>query len=104
MSKENFKIMRKSNENKNLIYEDSSCIVYCNVADFRDEVCWTTILSVQDKKNTQQLKLTAEQKLEVYRRINYSMLKDLNKHIYVTESGIIEEKPQSLEIPLLDWK
>lgn len=104
MGKENFKIMRKSNENKNTIYEDPSCIVNCNVADFRDEVYWTIILSAHTNETIQQVQLTNEQELEVYRRINYLTLKDLNKQIYVSRLGFIEEAPQSLDVPLLDWK
>ena len=104
MCKENFKIMRKSNENKNTIYEDSSCIVNCNVADFRDEVYWTIILSSHNKETRQQIPLTNEQELEVYRRINYLILRNLNKQIYVTKLRVIRDAPQSLEIPLLDWK
>ncbi|MGM0219063.1 hypothetical protein IGI43_002173 [Enterococcus sp. AZ126] len=52
----------------------------------------------------QQIQLTNEQELEVYRIINYLILRDLNKQIYVTRLGFIEEDPQSLEVPLLDWK
>lgn len=104
MGKENFKIMRKSTENKNTIYEDPSCIVNRNVADFRDEVYWTIILSVHTNEIMQQIQLTNEQELEVYRGINYLTLKDLNKQIYVSRLGFIEEAPQSLDVPLLDWK
>jgi len=103
MCTENFKIITKATEKDNLIYSDSSCIVYCNVADFRDDIFWTVILWAQNNKNTQQVKLTSEQVIEVYRRINYLTLKELSKQVYVSTLGWIEEIPQSFEAPLLDW-
>ncbi|ALS36600.1 hypothetical protein ABID30_003133 [Enterococcus rotai] len=104
MGKEKFQIMTKATEKENLIYSDSSCIVYCNVADFRDDIFWTVILWTENKKNTQQIKITNEQVLEVYKRINYLTVKELSKQVYVSRLGFIEEAPQSLDVPLLDWK
>lgn len=104
MSKEQFQIMTTATEKENLIYSDPSCIVYCNVADFRDDSFWTVILWSEDKKDNQQIKLTNVQVLEVYRRINYLTVKELGKQIYVSKFGFIEDAPISLEIPLLDWK
>lgn len=104
MSKEKFQIMTKATEKENLIYSDSSCIVYCNVADFRDDSFWTIILWSENKKDNQQIKLTNVQVLEVYKRINYLTVKELSKQIYVSKLGLIEDAPMSLEIPILDWK
>lgn len=104
MSKEKFQIMTKATEKENLIYSDSSCIVYCNVADFRDDSFWTVILWLENKKDNQQIKLTNVQVLEVYKRINYLTVKELSKQIYVSKLGLIEDAPMSLEIPILDWK
>ncbi|WP_206913515.1 hypothetical protein IGL98_003469 [Enterococcus sp. DIV0840] len=104
MSKEKFQIMTKATEKENLIYSDSSCIVYCNVADFRDDSFWTIILWSENKKDKQQIKLTNVQVLEVYKRINYLTVKELSKQIYVSKLGLIEDAPMSLEIPILDWK
>lgn len=104
MSKEKFQIMTKATEKENLIYSDSSCIVYCNVADFRDDSFWTVILWSENKKDNQQIKLTNVQVLEVYKRINYLTVKELSKQIYVSKLGLIEDAPMSLEIPILDWK
>ncbi|MBO0447638.1 hypothetical protein JZO78_14995 [Enterococcus ureilyticus] len=104
MSKEKFQIMTKATEKENLIYSDSSCIVYCNVADFRDDSFWTIILWSENKKDNQQIKLTNVQVLEVYKRINYLTVKELSKQIYVSKLGLIEDAPMSLEIPILEWK
>lgn len=104
MSKEKFQIMTKATEKENLIYSDSSCIVYCNVADFRDDSFWTIILWSENKKDNQQIKLTNVQVLEIYKRINYLTVKELSKQIYVSKLGLIEDAPMSLEIPILDWK
>lgn len=104
MEIENFKIIRKAEDMNNLIYEDSSCYVYCNVADYRDKVLWTVILSAWNRITEQDIELTKNQKNEVYKRINYSTVNDLNKQLYVDKLGMIEQAPESLTIPLLDWR
>jgi hypothetical protein len=50
-----------------LMYEDISCIVTCNVADFRDSVWWVTILTVFDKGKQLNVLLNGDKQLEVYK-------------------------------------
>ncbi|MEI5990481.1 hypothetical protein A5881_001974 [Enterococcus termitis] len=104
MKKENFKIITKATGMKNLIYEDSSCYVYCNVADYRDEVLWVGIISIQDKKNMTNIQLKTIQKDELFRRINYLSTRELHKQVYTNDFGLVNLKPHSLEQPLLDWR
>ncbi|MGC6768035.1 hypothetical protein [Enterococcus sp. LJL51] len=78
MNSENFSIHTRQNERDNLIYEDVSCVINCNIADFRDEVYWILILSVKDKRNNNDSQLTLPQHQEVLRRINYLTIKKMN--------------------------
>ncbi|MGC6768026.1 hypothetical protein [Enterococcus sp. LJL51] len=98
--KERFTIVINSSEKSNLIYKDLSCEVYCNVADFRDNVYWTILLKAE--KDGEKIGLTVKQKEEVYRRINYLSMKKSNKQVYVDELGFIEEPPYDLETLLLE--
>lgn len=91
-----------SNGDENLIYEDSSCKVVCNVSDFRDTTWWVTILEVYDKEKNRPILLTNKKLMEAYQRITSEVNKQGMKEIYTTKFGFIRVvKDISYEKPLL---
>ncbi|MGC6768021.1 hypothetical protein [Enterococcus sp. LJL51] len=102
MTNKNFSIITTPKEHDNLMYEDASCVIKCNIADFRDEVYWILLLSVKDKKTDDYCQLTSFQQAEILRRINYWTLKEYKRQLFETEAGFIETAPDNLEVPLLE--
>ncbi|MHC5215100.1 hypothetical protein ACYSNR_00425 [Enterococcus sp. LJL128] len=104
MTNENFNVITKYNEKINLLYEDLSCIAYCNVVDFRDEVLWVGLSYVENKLTKKNVKLNSKQNKELFRRINYMTIKKMNKQVYEESLDFIEEPPHDLNTPLLEME
>lgn len=75
---------------KELTYEDSSCIAIVNVADFRERILWVTLIKVINKNNQMIIKVTDNQKMEIYKRVSADVIKHGKSGIYVEKVGIIE--------------
>lgn len=87
---------------KTIVYEDISCKVSCNVADFRDPVWWLGIMYVYDKKKNENIKVDREKKKEIYQKIEQHLSVDHNIHeIYTTEFGGIKDTDLDDQIFLL---
>ncbi|WP_026907685.1 hypothetical protein [Paucisalibacillus globulus] len=92
---------------KTLIYEDTSCKVICNVADFRDPTWWIDIIKIVDKRNNESYPpFKSDKQLEIYQLIALELG---NKHgikeIYTSKFDLIQfddVKPleKQLEKPL----
>ncbi|MGC6768029.1 hypothetical protein [Enterococcus sp. LJL51] len=104
MSNENFNVTTKYNEKINLLYEDLSCIAYCKVVDFRDEVLWVDLSYVESRLTKKNVKLSSKQNTELFKRINYMTIKKMNKQVYEESLGFIEEPPYDLKSPLLEME
>ncbi|MBN8209826.1 hypothetical protein JI666_13800 [Bacillus sp. NTK071] len=73
-----------------LTYEDNSCDVECNVADFRDQIWWISIIKVVSKKSGSPITLTTSKQLELLQRIEFDLgSRHGIKEIYSSIFGVI---------------
>ncbi|KHL92376.1 hypothetical protein QW71_29465 [Paenibacillus sp. IHB B 3415] len=80
-----------------LFYEDSSCRVFINVADFRDEIWWTTIIKAVNKKSDEVEKINNQQKIEIYRRICAHKKLHSTFGIMTSEFKLVEAEMSSID-------
>lgn len=78
-------------------YEDSSCKVFISVADFRDEIWWTTIIKTVNKKSGDSEKINDLQKIEIYRRICAHKKLHSTFGIMTSEFNLIETEMNGID-------
>lgn len=86
--KEKFKVVTDGMHK--LIYEDLSCKIELPAADVRDISIWVSIGNIIDK-NGSSTKLTAEQRLQVYKRVSAVLRLEGHDGIFTDEFKLIEE-------------
>ena len=80
-----------------MVYEDSSCKIELPTADVRDISPWISIGRIFSKNGRNIIKLTKNQKLEVYKRVSAALSLEGYRGVYTDEFKLIEVDMENID-------